>query len=208
MGVGTVLGLALSLAGTGAGIAAASDAQGAMNDQVKNSLAQQEKFSQQSRPIFQDAVAQTGPVQAQKQISAGDVAALSNYRNAAAAPASTASPIQVDNGRVQGVVQQAQHTGAQGQGYSNQALQQWLANQQNNNQLGVISNLAHSDAANTGILTQLAGNSSAGLSSIGSLLSTAGGLAGVYGGLKGNPGSTFGKGAYNNPNYMVSPNNV
>jgi len=77
--------------------------------------------------------------------------------------------------------QQGQQANAQLQGYSNVPLQQGLNNMNANNQLGVISQNAGDWASILPLQLQQASQSEAGLSGLGSLLSTAGGVVGLSG---------------------------
>ncbi len=182
MGFAEVLGLALAAAGTGVGMKASSDAQGAMNDQVKNQLAQQQGFQRQSTPIFQRSEAEDTPASVAQKLLTGQQGAANQYQVQGQRPiTSIGSPLPVDQSRLQGQIQQQRQASAGGQGYQNWALQEWLKNQQANTGLGVVSNLAQQSAATNPILTQLAGQKGANLAGIGSLMSTAGNLAAVYG---------------------------
>jgi hypothetical protein len=182
MGYTELIGLALAAAGAGTSIAASKQSRDAMNEQVNSSLLQQQQFQQQATPIFQQSLAQSGPKVAGQQVAQGAQDARSLYDAVSKVPnAGSTSPLPVDTQRLSGQVNQARDAGAQQQGYSNFALQQWLKNQEANRNLGVIGNLSTSANANTGILTQLAGQKSAGMAGIGSLLGTAGNLASIYG---------------------------
>lgn len=182
MGLGEVIALALAAAGTGASMAAASNARKDMNSAMKKQLLQQEGFKRQATPIFQQSLAQGGSDRAQDLIGQGEMDARRLYDKIAQMPlTSFTSPLPVDEQRLSGVVQQQRGAAAKQQGYNQWALNQWLKNQQANNQLGVISNLAGASARNAPMLTQLAGQKSQDLAGIGSLLSTAGNLAAVYG---------------------------
>lgn len=197
MGYETLIGLALAAAGTGASMAASAQARDDMNRSMRASLRQQEQFKKQATPVFEDSLQQGGADASRRQMGAGRDQALDLYRELNALPlSSVTSPLPVDEGRLQGAVQQQQDAASNVQGLNWWALQQWLKNQQANNQLGVISNLAGSSASMAEPLAKLAGQRSANLAGIGSLLSTAGNLASIYGAIQpkggtlGMPGGT------------------
>lgn len=184
MGIGTVIGLALAAAGTGMQMKAASDSRKAMNQQVKDSVAQQEEFQRQASPIFEKSLEKMGPAAARERIAEGTEAAKDRY---AKSLGSAMSPLPVDTARVEGVVRQGQNAFAQREGYANDSFQQWLNNNRTGTDLGVISSLARSAAGTAPILTALAGNKGANLAGIGSLLSTAGQLSSIYSGVNNRP---------------------
>jgi hypothetical protein len=189
MGYAELIGLAIAAAGAGTSIAAAKQSKDAMNDEVNASLLQQQGFQKQATPIFQQSLADSGTDSANKQLKAGAQDAQSLYKTVSQMPSASTSPLPVDEARLQEQVGQARNAASAQQGYSNWALQQWLKNQEAGRQLGTIGGLSQAAGANTGILTQLAGQRSAGMAGIGSLLSTAGNLSSVYGALNANSGS-------------------
>ena len=185
MGIETIAGLALSAAGAGVGIANARATQERMNEVVKQQLQSAEGFQQQATPEFQKSLGATGAEASKRAIVAGSQEALQGYKDVASLPETTAaSPILSDalvNARTQARVGQSQQANAALQGYQNLTLQQFLANQRAQQNLGVIGGLAGSRAAITPYQLQGEQNRGQQLASVGSLLGTAGTLAGVYG---------------------------
>ncbi len=98
------------------------------------------------------------------------------------APSPITSNALVD-ARTQARIGQSNQAQATLQGYGNLTLQQILANQRAQQNLGVISGLASSRSEITPYLLQGAQQKGQNLAAVGSLLGTAGSLAGVYGGL-------------------------
>lgn len=182
MGFTEIIGLALAAAGAATSMSAASSAKSNMNKEALAQLKLQEDFKKQAKPVYEESLRLGSPDVARQVAAEGASAAEGRYKAVAGTPGGT-SPLPVDEQRVQGIVGPQRQAYAQQQGYSDVALQQWLKNQQASSQLGVISNLASSASGNSGILTQLAGQKSAGQAGLGSLLSTAGNLAAIYGGV-------------------------
>lgn len=176
-----ITGLALAAAGTATSMAAASSARSDMNRQVVESVKRQEAFQREASPVFQESLEASGPRAASKRIAEGIVGAKERYAKTQTPTITGALP--VDSARAEGAVEQFQNASATGEGYADQGVGQWLANENAKRKLGVISNLATTSAGNAGILGQLAGNRSADLAGIGSLMSTAGNLAAIYGGI-------------------------
>ncbi len=181
----TLLGMGIAAAGTGTSMAAASSGRNAANRAIQSGLQQQEEFQRQASPVFQQALQQTGPVNAQQQIGTGTQEATDLYGQINRLPLNgivnpyAASPLEVARTNAQIAQQQKAQAALQG-------LRAWQVGQGLNsadvqNQLNVISNLAKSSANLTPIQAQLAGQSSANLSGLGSLMSTAGMLTGLAG---------------------------
>jgi hypothetical protein len=189
MGIGTIAtlgGLALSAAGTGVSIANAAATQKRMNDIIRSQVAASEEFQKQASPEFEKSLGASGAEAAKRALASGEQEALQGYREVSGVPTTAPSPFLQDsliNARVQARVGQSQQANAALQGYQNVGLQQFLANQRANQNLGIISGLAGSRAAITPFLLQGAQNQGQNLAAVGSLLGTAGSLAGVYGAL-------------------------
>jgi len=187
VGVGTIAGLALTAAGTGLSIANARATQERMNEIVRQQIGAAQAFQSQATPEFQKSLGASGSDAARRQLAIGEQQALGGYRETQGLPPTTAaSPILSDaltNVRTQARIEQANQANASLQGYGNLALQQWLANQRAQQNLGVISGLANSQSAITPYLLSGAQQQGQNLAAVGSLLGTAGSLAGVYGSL-------------------------
>jgi len=187
MGIGTIAtlgGLALSAAGTGVSIANARATQQRMNDIVRQQVASAEGFQRQATPEFTKSLGESGAEASRRALATGEQSALQGYREVSGFPTTAPSPFLEDalvNARTQARVGQSQEAQAALQGYQNMAVQQFLANQRANQNLGIISGLAGSRAAITPFLLQGAQNQGQNLAAVGSLLGTAGSLAGVYG---------------------------
>jgi hypothetical protein len=180
--IAAVASAALAAAGTGVSMKAASDSRSAMNKQVINQLDAQNQFQKQASPFFEQSLQKSSKEHALEDIATGKAFADQQYRDAAQIPGAT-SPLPTGSESPM-IVGQARSNAAQQRGYDEAALQGWLKNQNVNQNLGVISNLANASAGTSPILTQLAGQKGAQLAGIGSLMSTAGNLAGVYSGIK------------------------
>lgn len=187
MGVATIAGLALTAAGTGLSIANARATQQRMNDVVKRQIADAEGFQRKATPEWEKTLGASGSRAAEEALAEGEKEALSGYRAVQSSPPTSAeSPILGDsltNVRTAARISQSNKAQAAQQGYGNMALQAWLAQNQGQQNLGVISNLAGSRAAITPYQLQGAQQQGQNLATVGSLLGTAGSLAGVYGGI-------------------------
>jgi len=184
MGIGTIAGLALSAAGTAVSIANAKATQRRMNDIVGDQIGAAEGFQAQATPEFQRSLGATGAEATKRALAIGEQQALREYGEVAGLPATAASPILSDtlvNARTQARIGQSQQAQAALQGYNNATLQQILANQRAQQNLGVISGMASSRSAITPFLLQGAQQQGQNLAAVGSLLGTAGSLAGIYG---------------------------
>jgi hypothetical protein len=182
MGYTALLGAALAAVGTGVSIASAQQAQAAMNRQVEAGIAQQEDFQKKATPIFNESLQDTSPDSFNKAKALAAQKAQEDYQNIGN-PLSTGakSPLPIDTDRLNLQVDQTRKVASEGEGYKS-AFSGWnLKDLYANSQLNTISGLASSNAQTNNILTTLAGNSSAGMAGIGSLMSTAGGLAMMYG---------------------------
>ena len=175
-------GLAVSAAGAGVGMSAAAQSRAASEASIRNALAATKAYQAQATPLALGNIANTGFTQSQKDIAAGKSQALQDYSNIANIPGER-SPLPVDTNRLAATIAGQREAGATSQGYANMSLLNWLRNQYVNRNLGVIGNLASNVASSAGTMATLAGQRSAGLAGIGSLMSTAGNLAGIYGGL-------------------------
>ncbi len=180
MGYGTLIGLALAAAGTGVSVAAANKSRRAMNDQVSAGIRRQEAYQKQATPIFNSSLEESGVDRFGKTAREAEGQALGDYEQSSLVPDGT-NPLPVDNDRLKLQVARSRTVAARGEGYQEGFNKIGLGNADARNQLAVISRLAAGSAANTGILTQLAGSSGADMAGIGSLLSTAGSLASLYG---------------------------
>lgn len=175
-------GLAATVAGTGISMASSAKAQRAMNQQALSALAAQEGFQRQATPIQKQALQDVGAAQTQRRLS--DVVQQTRpIYDQVAAGSQGRSVLPVDNVRANQVISQSRDAAAANSAYSDVALQNWIKQQRAGQQLGVISNLANSQASMAPVLTQLAGQKSANMAAVGSLLSTAGGLANIYAGV-------------------------
>lgn len=185
MGVPTIAALALTAAGTGLSMAAAKRTQREMNEVVKQQLAASEDFQRQATPEYQKSLGASGSRAATQALAEGEREALSGYQAVQSLPPTTSpSPLLSDSltdVRTRANIGQANQAQAALQGYGNMALQSWLAQQGAQQNLGVISNLASSQARITPFLLANAQQKGQDMAAIGSLLGTAGSLAGVYG---------------------------
>ncbi len=181
------IGLALSAAGTATSMANARATQRRMNDVVRQQIASGEEFQQRATPEFQKSLGASGSEAAMRALVTGQGEALQGYRDIQAnSPTAAPSPILSDalvNARTQARIGQSNQANAALQGYGNLTLQQVLANQRAQQNLGVISGLAGSRSEITPYLLQGAQQQGQNLAAVGSLLGTAGSLAGVYGSL-------------------------
>lgn len=184
MGIATIAGLALTAAGTATSIAAAKNTQRRMNDIVRDQIAAAEGFQQQATPEFQRSLGASGAEATKRALSVGEQEALRGYQDIAGIPTTAPSPIlsnAIIDAQTQARIGQSQQSQAILQGYNNATLQQILANQRAQQNLGVISGLAGSRSAITPFLLQGEQQRGQNMASVGSLLGTAGSLAGVYG---------------------------
>jgi len=184
--IGTILGLATSAAGAGLSIANAQATQKRMNDIVRQQVAAAEGFQRQATPEFEKSLGSSGAEASRRALAMVEQSALAGYKEVGGVPTTAPSPFLENalvNARVQARVGQSQQANADLQGYQNMAVQQFLANQRAQQNLGVISGLAGSRSAITPYLLQGAQNQGQNLAAVGSLLGTAGSLAGVYGSL-------------------------
>lgn len=177
----TGIGLALSAAGTAASMKAASDSRRAMNNQVRRTMQQQEAFQKQASPYFTDSLDRSSRGAVDADVAASAQEASGMYGRLGQLP--TSQSLLPSDGRGSAVVGNARANAAQAQGYDAAAFNRWLKNSQVGTNLGVISNLASGAAGTAPLLTQLAGQKSAKLAGMGSLMSTAGNLASIYGGI-------------------------
>jgi len=174
-------GLATGAVGTGLSMSAASQARKDMERAVQAQLQKQEQFQKMATPVFEESLDASTAEKASRDMNAGRRGAESLYGKLADLPvASMSTPLPSDSA-TRAQIGQQQNTDAQLQGFSDYAFRQWLNNQQANNQLGVISQLSGASARNAPLLAQLAGQRSAGMAGLGSLLSTGGTLASIYG---------------------------
>lgn len=178
------LGLAASAAGTGVSMASAARARRDMNKQINTSLLQQKRFQQQATPVVDERLADRGAKKSKQTIRDAAAAAKQGYEESQIAGGQ--SPLPQDQGQGAAFINQQRETAAQHEGYNEERLQNWLKDANSNRQLRVISDLARSAAGTAPILTSLAGNRSANMGAIGSLMTTAGNLAGIYGSIKAN----------------------
>ncbi len=187
MGVETIAGLALTAAGAGVGIANARATAARMNEITRQQIQSGEAFQRQATPEFQKSLGSSGADAANRALASGSQQALAGYQNLQSMPVSSApSPITSNalvDARTQARIGQSNQAQATLQGYGNLTLQQILANQRAQQNLGVISGLASSRSEITPYLLQGAQQKGQNLAAVGSLLGTAGSLAGVYGGL-------------------------
>ncbi len=187
MGVATIAGLALAAAGTGVSMANARATQRRMNEVVRSQIAAAEEYQKPASTEFQRSLGETGAEASKRALAQGQEEALGGYQDVQSMFPSTApSPIlsnEIVNTRNAARIGQANQANAALQGYGNLTLQQILANQRAQQNLGVISGLAGSQSAITPYLLQGAQNQGQDLAAVGSLLGTAGSLAGVYGSL-------------------------
>lgn len=175
MGCGTLAALALTGAGTGAGMYAAQKERNAQNAAVGAELQRQKQFGQQTQGVFQKSLAQSTPQAFQAQQQAGAqkaLAATPQLTGLGQAPSTSTVGQDVKN------VKQ-QQASAQQFGLSNQAMAQYLKDLEANTQLGVLSNMAGQSQQVLPIELQGAGQSYGKLGALGSLLGTAGQLVGV-----------------------------
>ncbi len=158
-----------------------------MNEITRQQIESGEAFQRQATPEFMKSLGSSGSEAAMRALATGQQEALGGYQNVQGSPPTTApSPILSDalvNARTQARIGQSNQAQASLQGYNNLALQQTLANQRAQQNLGVISGLASSRSEITPYLLQGAQQQGQNLAAVGSLLGTAGSLAGVYGSL-------------------------
>lgn len=200
MSCGTLASLALSLAGTGAGIASSEIEKGNMNDVLQQQLNQQKKFQQQGTQVFQNSLGKSTPGAVKQDLAQGQ----NQFLNAA--NQATSVPLGLPSSAATPEDQQAQQAraglGAKAMsdfaGYSNIGQQQYLKDLDASSRLGVINQQAGQTSSLLGPELQNASQSMSGLSAFGNLLGAGGGLLGAYGSLKASlPGMT--------QNYMSYP---
>ena len=177
------IGAILSVIGTGTSIASAAKARSDTNNAIQAQINAQKGFQDQATPIVNKSIEDSSPQAALGQIQQGSAQAKDLYGQLGQTPVSQGLvPLSAVNTQAvrQSMGQQAD-AASYGQGLHNYALQQWLSNMNVGNKLGSINTLSEGSAQAAPYLAQLAQQKSAGLSAIGSLLSTAGGVAGMYG---------------------------
>ena len=202
MGFLVPIGLALSAAGTGLGIAGARSSGRAMNRAITSQLQKQEQFQRLATPIYEESFRQATPQAARQQIAGGADMAQALYSRLNGPSAVSALPVSdTDMALIRDSVGQRRQASASLQGLQNFLQTQQLRNQEAQTGLSAIGGLSRASAQNSPFLTQLAGQSGAGLSSIGSLFSTAGTLAGVFGAMQPAGGGSIKPGKPNPPGY-------
>lgn len=185
MGWPTIIGLALTAAGTAASSVANSEATSAENKATDNQLSQQQALQKKATGLFNQNLPGNTQQAAQSQIGSANTQLQNQYKQAALAPLTpTANPINVSpvvQARADQSTQQQGAANAQNQGYSqwgvNQAIQNMLAGQQ----IGLVNNQASQLYGTYGANMNQAAQSSSGLSGIGSILGTLGTAVGVGG---------------------------
>lgn len=185
MGLETLAALAITLAGTGAGIAANQEEVSSENNATSNAVSQLQQLQKRATPVLQANEKQSTPQAAQDLVSSGKAATLGQYAQAAAAPLTTGSlpsgaSSNVTNAETQARIGQGQQAGAANQGYTNLGQQWSLQDQSARNLLGNFAQQGQSVASALPAELAQAKNSQATLAGIGSLLQTAGLLGGTY----------------------------
>lgn len=188
-----LIGLAISAAGTGLGVAASAKAKDRMDKQLASALQRQDSFAAQGSQVFKSSLGASGADEGKKQVQEGQTAAQQLYERVQALPQGPGLPAPQDatvDARTQQQISLANLAAAGLQGYPNMSLQQWMNNQNTQNQLGVISNLSNNAASILPYQLQGAQASTADMAALGSLLGTGGSLLGMYGATKdiGKPG--------------------
>lgn len=179
-----LIGLAISAAGTGVGMAANAKAKQRMDAQLTSALQRQDSFAAQGSQAFKKSLGMSDADTAKKNVQEGQTAAQQLYERVQALPQGSALPAPQDatvDARTQQQISLANLASAGLQGYPNMSLQQWLNNQNTQNQLGVISNLSNNAASIVPYQLQGAQASTADMAALGSLLGTGGSLLGMYG---------------------------
>lgn len=185
MGCGTIAALALSGAGAGAKIGAASSESDAMNQATQQQINAQNAYAKKGMSVFDQSLAQSTPQAMSQQQQTGSQQVAQATQAAALTPVglpSNSNPSNAANVAYQGQQtkdQLAQGANADLQGYSNIGVQQGLKDQSVNSQLGVIGTNARRSASIFPTLLQNAQISANGEASIGSLLSTLGSILGM-----------------------------
>ena len=183
MGCGTIAGLALTAAGTGANMYANNQVRGKMNDLTNQELARNQGFEQKAQGVFNNSLQQSTPQAANQQIGQGQQQLAGLIQNAQQVPLSSSMP---NFGNVNTMAEGAKtamsnKAASDLGGYSNYTLQQRLKDQQVGSQLGVIGSEAQGWANVLPAQLQQAQGSQQGLQALGALLSSAGLLTGLSG---------------------------
>lgn len=179
-----LIGLAISAAGTGVGVAANATAQKRMNDQLKVALSRQDSYSARGQEVFKKSLGESSANTAQKNIAEGEQAASQLYNRVQGLPVGAGLPTpgnQTVDARTQTRIGAANQAQAALQGYPNMSLLQWLNNAESNRLLGVNNNLSQNSASILPYQLQGAQASTADMAALGSLLGTGGSLLGMYG---------------------------
>jgi len=195
MGLETLalVGLALSAAGTGAGMAASAEEAGAMNDKVQAELERQKKFQKKATPVFEKSLGESGAPTMQANVASGQQRLAEEYARLAAVPLTANDPLGSNapiplNPSAAAGTRMAENlaatTGARAGGWNESSLQQSIKDILTNSQLGVIGQQAKISAAPLPYEIQQAGQSWDWLKALGMAGQSAGGLAGMYGMLK------------------------
>lgn len=192
-------GLLLSLAGTGASIAAAQRTKSQMNDALAASLRKQRQRENQAQGVVQQSIAKSTRASAEQQLAQGAQQSRAEYQKLNQIPVSSATVPFGASPQQQQIVgaENAQSNDARAQlmGYSNYDLLQAIKNLRAQQQLGVIGNFAQGDLGLLPLQMQAAQHSN-------DLLGGAGGLASSLGGyFMQQPGqqSALGAGSLNAP---------
>ena len=176
-----LLGLALAAIGTGLSMASSAKASSDMNKAALRQLQKIDDSQAANKPLFEKSLVESGADKTKGRLEQSQEIAEGMYGEGMP---DSGGALPIDQHAVGGKVGQARQAASLGQSYREVMTQDWIRNQETARLLGVNNNLASSAEGVAPILTQLAGNRSAGLAGLGSLMSTAGSLASVYGGLK------------------------
>lgn len=181
MSCGTLAGIGLTLAGTGADMYANNQIRSKMNDTVGQEMARNSQYQKQGQQVFQNSLAQSTPTAAKQQIGQGQQQLAGLIQQARATPLSASMPSfgDVNTQGQQARADMSDTASSNLGGYSNFALQQRLKDQQAGEQLGVINQNAQGWANILPAQLQQDQQSQQGLQALGQLLSIAGMVTGV-----------------------------
>ena len=206
MGCGTLAGLAVSLAGTGAQMAASADEKDKMNKATDAELSRQQDIQKKATNVYQQNLEHQGAAPFKQESDAGTNRILQQYQQLQAVPLQLGQTkgAEQNYGMVNNQNQAARQT------MSNQAsaplfgYQNALAGMGNrdiltNANLGLLGNESQASQAVLPLELQSASQADAGLAGLGSLLGTAGSLMGMAGATQAGPAAGGGLGYMSGP---------
>lgn len=179
-----IIGAIASAAGTGLSVAGAAETQGAENKVAEQQQMQQQEFAKRGQAVAQQNIQDTSAPVAQKAIQDTAGSQLAKYALAQGQGTGVPSSIPDDpvaSARTAGVVDQSNKAGSEEAGLDSYGVNNYLANQPANRQLGVIGTEAGGAAAAAGPEYAQASQAGGALDAAGSGLGMLGQLASLYG---------------------------